>query len=159
MIGNRLLETRRLEEEAKKRDQEQRIHEEKLLYSKNMFGVDFKIDFLEEANIDVKNLKIYNFKEETMKALQEKSFKGLYLRLQFWINQIYKSLHSNNEAGLFSLHKNHIMIMKSIIVFLSYMRDVVLSLRLENITDFESYEWQKQMRLTWSASEPGCKVD
>jgi hypothetical protein len=29
-----------------------------------------------------------------MRILQEKSFRGLYLRLQFWINQICKSLAS-----------------------------------------------------------------
>lgn len=124
-----------------------------------MFGTDFNLEFLDEASIDMKKLRIDMFKEETMKALQEKSFKGLYLRLQFWINQIYKSLHSPNMGTLFGLHKNHTMIMKSIILFLSYMRDVVLNLRMHNVTDLESYEWQKQMRLTWNASEPGCKVE
>ena len=153
------METRRQEEEAKRREQELRTQEEKSLYINNMFGVDFNIDFLEEASIDYKNLRLDMFKDETMKALQEKSFKGLYLRLQFWINQIYKSLHLDNHKALFKLHNNHHMVMKSIILFLSYLRDVVLNLRVQGISDIESYEWQKQMRLTWNASEPGCKVE
>ena len=153
------MQTRRQEEEAKRREQELRTQEEKSLYISNMFGVDFNIDFLKKASIDYKNLRLDMFKDETMKALQEKSFKGLYLRLQFWINQIYKSLHLDNRKALFKLHNNNHMVMKSIILFLSYLRDVVLDLRVQGISDIESYEWQKQMRLTWNASEPGCKVE
>lgn len=39
------------------------------------------------------------------------------------------------------------------------MRDVVLDLRLKGVDDFENYEWQKQIRVTWNAAEPACKVE
>jgi hypothetical protein len=39
------------------------------------------------------------------------------------------------------------------------MRDVVMELRLKGVNDYESFEWQKQIRLTWNASEPACKVE
>ena len=60
---------------------------EKKKFASNMFGSDF----------DLKH--ITDDKEETMRLLQEKSFTGLYLRLQFWINQICKSLHGNAKDG------------------------------------------------------------
>ena len=38
--------------------------------------------------------KKLEFKDVVMNLLQKKSFQGLFLRLQFWINQIIKSLFS-----------------------------------------------------------------
>ena len=35
------------------------------------------------------------------------------------------------------------------------MRDVVLELQVKGVTEYDSYEWQRQMRLTWNATEPG----
>lgn len=55
-------------------------------FAANMFGSDFDIELI--SNKD---------KEETMHILQEKSFWGLFLRLQFWINQICKSLQNTGE--------------------------------------------------------------
>ena len=49
--------------------------------------------------------------------------------------------------------------MKSIVSFLSYMRDVVFDLKKKKIENGEDYEWQKQMRLTWNGRDSGCKVD
>lgn len=53
---------------------------EKKKFASNMFGSQFNINDIAPEE------------EDTMKILQEKSFRGLYLRLQFWINQICKSL-------------------------------------------------------------------
>mmetsp|Transcript_14690 Transcript_14690/g.16987 ORF Transcript_14690/g.16987 Transcript_14690/m.16987 type:complete len:283 (+) Transcript_14690:344-1192(+) len=149
----------RLQEQSKAKELEMKLQQEKKQYHHNMFGVDFNIDVISESNFDYQKLKIQEFKDETMKALQEKSFRGLYLRLQFWINQVYKSLHSKLDGCNFRLCSNHVMIMKSIVCFLTYMRDVVMELKLHRVTDYDSYEWQKQMRLTWNATEPGCKVE
>ena len=124
-------------------------------YILDMLGSDFNIKLLSDGTINYDALKVNQFKDEAMKALQEKSFHGLYLRLQFWINQIYKRLHSTSQSCNFTVYKTHISVMKNIIMFLSYMRDVVLELRLKSVNDYESYEWQKQIRLTWNASEPG----
>lgn len=45
--------------------------------------------------------------------------------------------------------------MKTIIMFLNSMRDVVFELRINGISDYDDYEWQKQIRLTWNATESG----
>ena len=69
-----------------------------------------------------------------MRILQEKSFRGLYLRLQFWINQICKSLasapcaaSSENGAELPAIRhpETQRAMMQTIVQFLTYMRDVV----------------------------------
>ena len=124
-----------------------------------MFGVDYDINIIKESGFDYQKLKLQAFIDETMKALQEKSFRGLYLRLQFWINQVYKSLLAQLNNWNFKLSKNHIKVMKTIVWFLTYMRDVVMDLKIHGVADYESYDWQKQMRLTWNATEPGCKVE
>lgn len=114
-----------------------------------MFGSDFDIDLISETD-----------KEETMGILQEKSFRGLFLRLQFWINQICKSLYNNQDTQpALQVPFIHRIVMKSIICFLSHMRDVVFDLKQKRIDNNEHYEWQKQIRLTWNGKENGCKVD
>lgn len=117
----------------------------------NMFGSDFDIDLiLDDQKED---------RDDVMRTLQEKSFRGLYLRLQFWINQICKSLHGKAKEMELDLPVVHRVIMKSIVCFLNYMRDVVHDLKQKNIDHAEHYEWQKQIRLTWNGRENGCKVD
>ena len=125
----------------------------------DMFGPNFDITKITDGVVNFKDSRVQHFKDESMKALQEKSFQGLFLRLQFWINQIYKRLHIKGEGASLKLDRNHTMVMKTIICFLSYMRDVVMDLRLKGVNDYESYDWQKQIRLTWNASEPACKVE
>jgi len=50
------------------------LSKEQRRVAENMFGSDFDIGLVTSR------------KEETMRILQEKSFRGLFLRLQFWIN-------------------------------------------------------------------------
>mmetsp|Transcript_44866 Transcript_44866/g.43451 ORF Transcript_44866/g.43451 Transcript_44866/m.43451 type:complete len:87 (-) Transcript_44866:73-333(-) len=50
------------------------LSRERKKFASNMFGSDFDLS------------QIANNKDDTMRILQEKSFRGLYLRLQFWIN-------------------------------------------------------------------------
>ena len=142
---------------------------EKKKFASNMFGSDFELSQIAEN------------KDDTMRILQEKSFRGLFLRLQFWINQICKSLYMSKSSSndwksafdkdsssmgapeapplQFSLHPVQRLVMQSIINFLSYMRDVVNELKFKKIDNIEDFEWQKQMRLTWNGKDSGCKVD
>lgn len=124
--------------------------EDRRMLINNMFGSDFDIEG---------NLLNQSEASDVMATLQEKSFKGLYLRLQFWINQICKSLHGKATDKVFDLPVVHRIIMKSIVCFLNYMRDVVFELKQNDIGHAEHYEWQKQIRLTWNGRENGCKVD
>jgi hypothetical protein len=128
-LGNKFVNSSAQDES----DFEEEFSEDKKRFAANMFGSDFDIDLI--SNKD---------KEETMHILQEKSFRGLFLRLQFWINQICKSLANNGEVKPeFKIPIVHQIIMKSIICFLSYMRDVVFDLKNKKIDSNEHYEWQK----------------
>ena len=74
-----------------------------MLFKHDMFGSDF--DLSDEANVKRKvQIGFGEDRDEIMRILQEKSFKGLYLRLQFWINQICKCLRQaasrNGEVHL-----------------------------------------------------------
>lgn len=157
--GGKLNIIRKKEEEDKERQIKEKLALDKNNYITDMFGSDFNLTKMDDGLSDLNSLKFNDFKDEAMVALQEKSFHGLYLRLQFWINQIFKRLQNNSEGCNFRLYKNHVMVMKTIICFLSYMRDVVFDLKAKRVDDFEHFEWQKQIRLTWNASESGCKVE
>lgn len=71
-------------------------------FRRDMFGSDFdmsEVQFKSVGNgMKRKKIDSGDNREETMKYLQEKSFRGLYLRLQFWINQICKSLKQNESS-------------------------------------------------------------
>lgn len=60
---------------------------EKKKFASNMFGQDFDLSQVASNTDDI------------MSILQEKSFRGLFLRLQFWINQICKSLYHSQESS------------------------------------------------------------
>ena len=129
------------------------ISKERKKFAANMFGSDFDIGLIADN------------KEDTMRILQEKSFRGLYLRLQFWINQICKSLDMSKfssqewktvfdrdqsnpfapEAPKLSLdlHPVQRLVMQTIISFLSYMRDVVYELKSKRVDNVEDFDWQK----------------
>lgn len=80
--------------------------------------------------------------------LNKKNLTGVNLRIQFWLNQVIKSLYSNAgdggasaklEIGLHGISK---MVLKSISSFLIYQRDIVENLMNKNITEVEDFEWQ-----------------
>jgi hypothetical protein len=84
-------------------------------YISDMFGPIFDVKNVTGGQTDYKDTDLQHFKDEAMRSLQEKSFQGLYLRLQFWINQIYKRLQAKSNGCNFKLYKSHTMVMKTII--------------------------------------------
>jgi len=60
-------------------------------------------------------------KENVMALLQKKSFEGLFLRLQFWVNQLCKSLHGSQSGSLAKtpmpqpLHPVQQMVLRSVV--------------------------------------------
>lgn len=96
--GGRLTLIRKQEEEAKEKEMEMKLKEDKDQYIIDMFGPSFDIQSVTEGQVNYKDMRLQYFKDEAMKALQEKSFQGLYLRLQFWINQIYKRLQAKSNG-------------------------------------------------------------
>ena len=123
-----------------------------------MFGDDFSVDAVEPDALKQNWMKSHELQDICMKALQEKSFKGLYLRLQFWINQIFKSLYTWKSSEL-KLSTTQLLNMKAIISFLIYWWDSVWELWDKNVVDSNSFDWMKQVRLTWNGQDPGCKVE
>ena len=81
--------------------------DERHKFAANMFGSDFDIDLVINTDQDDR--------DAVMDTLQEKSFRGLFLRLQFWINQICKSLHGKGREMELDLPVVHRIIMKSIV--------------------------------------------
>jgi hypothetical protein len=118
-----------------------------------MFGYDFDVNNYTDSNAQLrsKHIATGDSREETMRILQEKSFRGLYLRLQFWINQICKSLASlpgtaSDEGADFPAIRHletQRAMMQTIVQFLTYMRDVVFELKTKQISHIDDFEWQK----------------
>ena len=94
--------------------------QEKRDFLDEMLGKDFPISHkvlrdtyserVNEEGITVIATELEEFKENIMALLQKKSFNGLYLRLQFWVNQICKSIYGNinsdpeSEPSMIGLH-------------------------------------------------------
>ncbi|CAG9319683.1 unnamed protein product [Blepharisma stoltei] len=97
-------------------------------------------------------------KEDLMRYLQSKSYKGLYLRLQFWINQLIKSFQ-NDQIGGQKLVPVQIMSLRSLVYFLSYQRDIVGNLIEKKIYSTGDFEWQKLFRVYWKANESISKIE
>ena len=100
-----------------------------------------------------------------MDNMHRKTLQGFNLRVHFWINQVIKSLYRNlgglREKQLHTeivLHSIQQMVMKSIVAFLLYQRDIIDVLMSKNVSEIDDFEWQSQIRLYWTGSEPFCKV-
>ena len=85
-----------------------------------------------------------------MRILQEKFFRGLYLRLQFWINQICKSLASvpgaassdkGDDISAIRHPDTQRAMMKTIVQFLTNMCDFVFELKTKQISHIDDFEW------------------
>ena len=106
-----------------------------------------------------------DYREIIMDNMSKKELPGLTLRLQFWINQIIKSIY-RNIAGLkekqllpdMILNSLQRLALKNIVAFLLYQRDIVDNLMQKNVSEIEDFEWQSQIRLFWTGIEPNCKV-
>lgn len=83
------------------------LPDDKKKFAANMFGSDFDIEVMLQGDTEDR--------DDVMHTLQEKSFRGLFLRLQFWINQICKSLHGKGRERELDLPVVHRVVMKSIV--------------------------------------------
>lgn len=97
-------------------------------------------------------------KLEMMKILQSKNYRGLFLRLQFWINQLTKSIQADQETKQ-RLSPVHLMALRSLVLFLCYQRDVVGILLEKKILSTDDFEWMKHFRIYWRADENITKIE
>jgi hypothetical protein len=91
-----------------------------------------------------------------MRFLQAKTLKGLYLRLQFWVNQIVKSMESDVGKRLTPLHLQNL---QSLVHVLLYQRDIVSTLQSKEVTSAADFEWQKLVRLYWNSDDVVTKIE
>lgn len=97
-------------------------------------------------------------KLEMMKILQGKNYRGLFLRLQFWINQVTKSLQADQETKQ-RMTQVHLMSLRSLVFFLCYQREIVGSLLEKQVYNTEDFEWQKHFRVYWRADDNLTKIE
>jgi hypothetical protein len=95
---------------------------------------------------------------KVMVILQEKSLKGLYMRLLFWINQICKLMKLSKENKEV-LNNISLINLQQFTCFLIYMKDVIHQLHSSNISSVESYDWCKVPRINWESDSKKCLVE
>lgn len=97
-------------------------------------------------------------RQALVKLLQAKSYKGLYLRLQFWVNQIANNMRADREGPkrLQPLHRLNLM---NFVTSLLYQRDLVYNLHKRKVRSEEDFEWRKLLRVYLGANDTCCRVE
>ena len=97
-------------------------------------------------------------RQALVKLLQAKTYKGLYLRLQFWVNQIANNIRADVKAGK-RLQPLHRLNLHNFVTSLLYQRDLVYGLHKKKIRSEEDFEWRKLLRVYLGASDSCCRVE
>ena len=97
-------------------------------------------------------------KEFLMQYLQSKTLKGLCLRLQFWVNQIVKSVTCDRDS-VNRLSPANLVVLRSLVHFLCYERDAVSNLAERSVIDANDFEWQKNVRTYWDPEKNFCSIE
>lgn len=130
------------------------LPEKKLIFHKNpkSEGVYFlknKKDIEEMFGRNVDNNILGVDKFENLEILQQKSFRGLLLRLQFWVNQISKLLSQlkYNEID-YGIKEKKIKNVEKILLFIIYLKECVYEMYQKMITcQIEEYEFKKHLKI------------
>lgn len=94
----------------------------------------------------VKQNRKAEWKEQMLNILQHPNKHSLFLRITFWINKMVKLIYrhkretEDHESLNFELQGVQKMQLKSIVIFLRYMQDLVerlINLRVSTNHDFE----------------------
>lgn len=109
----------------------------------------------------VKMSKKPDYKEQVLNTLQYKGLPSLWLRLAFWVNKCIQLIHRPKQERYdkpilnFEILGVHRMQIKSIILFLKYLQDMVDRLVKSKVSDVKDFEWQSKMRASWSLEDDG----
>ena len=94
-----------------------------------------------------------------MEVLGQQSFYGIFLRIQFWINKIIRSLNDERKSDWqdknidFSLTGVQKMVMRNVILFLIHQRDSIDKMITLDIHDKNDFEWLSKVKVLWNESE------
>ena len=86
-------------------------------------------------------------KEENLELLQEKSFRGLSLRLQFWVNQLFRFLKSVKVVNG-GKDKKKIKDVENVLTFVFHLRECVLEIyyKIGN-NQIDDFEFKKHLKI------------
>lgn len=93
--------------------------------------------------------EVEHSKSKLLKYLQKKCYKGLYLRIQFWINQLIKSLRLQEKKDR---HRTSLQIAvnTSMIHFLLNQRDFIATMMRKRIQETTAFEWINNLKIFWN---------
>lgn len=101
-----------------------------------------------------------------MEVLGQQSFYGIFLRIQFWINKIVRSLNDERKSDWqdknidFSLTGVQQMVMRNVILFLMHQRDSIDKMITLDIHDKNDFEWLSKVKVLWNeADDAAVNVD
>lgn len=100
------------------------------------------------------------YRDYVMEVLGQHDFFGVYMRIQFWINKILRSLTEERKTDCedkdidFLLTGVQRVIMKNAILYLLHQRDSVDRLNTLDIYNKNDFEWQCKLRVTWTDKDP-----
>lgn len=101
------------------------------------------------------------YKEVFLKILQHNNKHSLFLRLTFWINKMVKLMFKSKQEGPGhetlnfdpqGVSKRQI---KTVVIFLKYMQDLIhrlIDLKVQQVDDFE---WQFKLKTNWNSNDEG----
>ena len=156
-----------------------------------MFGSDFIIDgrfkkAIEQATEDIRQRKLQQqvsvtagptsqaavkatkrvqkraeYKDFVMEVLGQQTFYGIYLRVQFWLNKIIRSLSEEKKTDWqdktidFNVTGVQKMIMKNVIIYLLHQRDSIDKLVTLEISDRNDFQWLSRIKVFWNQNDFG----
>ena len=97
-----------------------------------------------------------------MEVLGQQTFYGIFLRIQFWINKIIRSLNDERKSDWqdknidFSLTGVQKMVMRNVILYLIHQRDSIDKMITLDIHDKNDFEWLSKVKVLWAESDDGA---
>lgn len=94
-----------------------------------------------------------------MEVLSLQTFYGIFLRLQFWINKVLRSLTDERKTDAedkdidFKLTGVQKIIMRNVLLYLLHQRDCIDRMMTLDIHDKDDFEWQSKLKVFWSDKE------
>ena len=98
-------------------------------------------------------------KDNVMEVLRQATFYGIFLRIQFWINKIIRSLHDERKSDWqdknidFALTGVQQMVMRNVVVYLIHQRDNIDKMITLDIHDKNDFEWLSKVKVLWNEQD------
>ena len=144
-------------------EQERQCEEMEQILAKPLVTVQVLEDPLDMVDLFGYNMDqkyLCSGKDEMHNMLQQKSFRGLYLRLEFWINLLMKNFRrdkNSDDSALYGI--NYQLKCEKVISFIVYLKDIVLDIYENSNVAVSEFDWHKHVRLSFDTEGKGCIVE